>query len=297
MNVQELLENKQVPFLPKGKDFVVACLNPEHDDGNPSMRVDQITGIFHCFSCGFKGSLFVHFGEKASFLHLRRELLKKKIREKRAESVGLSFPPNALPYVGNWRDIRPETYRKFEAFQEHDTFIGRIVFPVRDISGKIVAFNARHMSGGTPKYLINPSGARMPLYPSKVEPIQGSVILVEGIYDMINLHDKGLTNAVCCFGTRNINEDKLSILRLQGVEEAIIFFDGDEAGQTAAAKVKEMCEKTDLLTRNINLNGKDPGGLAASQVDKLKTRLYAQEYAHDEPKGCSNRNQTKQNKL
>ena len=275
MNVQELLENKQVPFLPKGKDFVVACLNPEHDDGNPSMRVDQITGIFHCFSCGFKGSLFVHFGEKASFLHLRRELLKKKIREKRAESVGLSFPPNALPYVGNWRDIRPETYRKFEAFQEHDTFIGRIVFPVRDISGKIVAFNARHMSGGTPKYLINPSGARMPLYPSKVEPIQGSVILVEGIYDMINLHDKGLTNAVCCFGTRNINEDKLSILRLQGVEEAIIFFDGDEAGQTAAAKVKEMCEKTDLLTRNINLNGKDPGGLAASQVDKLKTRLYA----------------------
>ena len=275
MNVQELLENKQVPFLPKGKDFVVACLNPEHDDGNPSMRVDQITGIFHCFSCGFKGSLFVHFGEKASFLHLRRELLKKKIREKRAESVGLSFPPNALPYVGNWRDIRPETYRKFEAFQEHDTFVGRIVFPVRDISGKIVAFNARHMSGGTPKYLINPPGARMPLYPSKVEPIQGSVILVEGIYDMINLHDKGLTNAVCCFGTRNINEDKLSILRLQGVEEAIIFFDGDEAGQTAAAKVKEMCEKTDLLTRNINLNGKDPGGLAASQVDKLKTRLYA----------------------
>ena len=275
MNVQELLENKQVPFLPKGKDFVVACLNPEHDDGNPSMRVDQITGIFHCFSCGFKGSLFVHFGEKASFLHLRRELLKKKIREKRAESVGLSFPPNALPYVGNWRDIRPETYRKFEAFQEHDTFIGRIVFPVRDISGKIVAFNARHMSGGIPKYLINPSGARMPLYPSKVEPIQGSVILVEGIYDMINLHDKGLTNAVCCFGTRNINEDKLSILRLQGVEEAIIFFDGDEAGQTAAAKVKEMCEKTDLLTRNINLNGKDPGGLAASQVEKLKTRLYA----------------------
>jgi DNA primase len=275
MNVQELLENKQVPFLPKGKDFVVSCLNPEHDDGNPSMRVDQITGIFNCFSCGFKGSLFVHFGEKASFLHLRRELLKKKIREKRAESVGLSFPPNALPYVGNWRDIRPETYRKFEAFQEHDTFIGRIVFPVRDISGKIVAFNARHMTGGTPKYMINPPGARMPLFPSKVEPIQGSVILVEGIYDMINLHDKGLTNAVCCFGTRNINEDKLSILRLQGVEEAIVFFDGDEAGQTAAVKVKELCEKTDLLTRNINLEGKDPGGLSMSQVERLKTRLYA----------------------
>ena len=189
MNVEELLQSKEVNYIPKGKDYVVSCLSPEHDDNNPSMRVDQITGIFHCFSCGYKGNLFVHFGERASFLHLRRELIKKKIREKRAESVGLSFPPSALPYTGSWRNIKPETYSKFQAFEDHENFIGRIVFPIRDISGKIVAFNARHMTGGTPKYLINPPGARMPLYPAKVSPIQGSVILVEGIYDMINLHD------------------------------------------------------------------------------------------------------------
>ena len=274
MNVEELLQSKNVPFVPKGKDFVVSCLNPEHDDNNPSMRIDQITGIFHCFSCGFKGNVFVHFGEKASFLHLRRELVKKKIREKRAESVGLPFPRSALPYVGNWRNIKPETYRKFEAFQEHEAFVGRIVFPIRDISGRIVAFNARHMTGGTPKYLISPPGARMPLFPAKIDPIQASVILVEGIYDMINLHDKGLTNAVCCFGTRNINEEKLSILRLQGIEEASIFFDGDEAGQTAAAKVQEMCENVDLLTRNINVVDIDPGALTENQVEKLKDKLY-----------------------
>jgi len=274
MNVEELLQSKNVPFVPKGKDFVVSCLSPEHDDNNPSMRIDQITGIFHCFSCGFKGNVFVHFGEKASFLHLRRELVKKKIREKRAESVGLPFPRSALPYVGNWRNIKPETYRKFEAFQEHEAFVGRIVFPIRDISGRIVAFNARHMTGGTPKYLISPPGARMPLFPAKIDPIQASVILVEGIYDMINLHDKGLTNAVCCFGTRNINEEKLSILRLQGIEEAIVFFDGDEAGQTAAAKVQEMCENVDLLTRNINVVDIDPGALTENQVEKLKDKLY-----------------------
>ena len=274
MNVEELLQSKHVPFMPKGKDYVVSCLSPEHDDNNPSMRIDQITGIFHCFSCGFKGNVFVHFGEKASFLHLRRELVKKKIREKRAESVGLPFPRSALPYVGNWRNIKPETYRKFEAFQEHEAFVGRIVFPIRDISGRIVAFNARHMTGGTPKYLISPPGARMPLFPAKIDPIQASVILVEGIYDMINLHDKGLTNAVCCFGTRNINEEKLSILRLQGIEEAIVFFDGDEAGQTAAAKVQEMCENVDLLTRNINVVDIDPGALTENQVEKLKDKLY-----------------------
>jgi len=92
---------------------------------------------------------------------------------------------------------------------------------------------------------------------------------------MINLHDKGLTNAVCCFGTRNINEDKLSILRLQGVERAIIFFDGDDAGQNAAIKVREMCEKVDLLTANVNIPDTDPGGLTEGQVGKLRKKLYA----------------------
>lgn len=275
MEVESLLREKSIAYIPKGKDFIVKCLNPEHPDRNPSMRIDRITGIFNCFSCSFKGNLFTLFGRKANQLQLRRDLVKKKINEKRAESVGLSLPSTAISYIGNWRDIKPETYHKFEAFHDHSKeFVGRIVFPIRDISGKIVAFNARHTTGGIPKYLISPSGAKMPLYPSIVEPVKSSVILVEGIYDMINLHDKGLTNAVCCFGTKNINEDKLSILRLQGVENLDIFFDGDDAGQKAAESVKILAEKVGLFTRNINIPDTDPGELTESQVLKLYTKLY-----------------------
>ena len=94
MNVEELLNQKQVPFTPKGKDFVVKCLNPEHDDSNPSMRIDQIDGRFNCFACGYKGNLFTFFGEAASGFQLKRETMKRKIQEKKAESVGLSFPHN-----------------------------------------------------------------------------------------------------------------------------------------------------------------------------------------------------------
>ena len=67
MNVEELLQSKHVPFMPKGKDYVVSCLSPEHDDSNPSMRIDQITGIFHCFSCGYKGNRFCAFRRKGKF--------------------------------------------------------------------------------------------------------------------------------------------------------------------------------------------------------------------------------------
>jgi DNA primase len=239
------------------------------------MRIDRITGIFQCFSCGFKGNIFTYFGEKANQLQLRRELLKKRIREKRSESVGLSFPQNITPYAGNWRDIKPETYKHFEAFQHHDPdYVGRIVFPVRDISGRIVAFNGRHTTGGTPKYMISPAGAKMPLFPI-VEPIQGSVILVEGIFDMINLHDKGLDNAVCCFGTKNINEDKLRMLSIQGVEEVVIFFDGDEAGQNASVAIQEMADRVGLVHRNVSLKDRDPGSLPIQTVQKLKSKLYA----------------------
>ncbi len=275
MNVQDLLESKKVEYVHKGQDFLVRCINPEHDDRNPSMRVDQITGVFQCFSCEYKGNLFTHFGEKANQLQLKRELLKKRINEKRAESIGLSFPKSAVPYIGNWRDIKPETYKRFEAFNSVDKdHVGRIVFPVRDMSGRIVAFNGRHTAQGIPKYMITPAGARMPLFPV-VKPIQGSIILVEGIYDMINLHDKGLDNAVCCFGTKNINTDKLSMLKIQGIDSVDIFFDGDDAGQQAASKVKEMCEQVELVCRNIHLNNTDPGALTEQRVRKLREKLYA----------------------
>jgi len=274
VNVETILTDKNIYFLPKGGDFLVRCLNPEHEDKNPSMRIDQITGIFNCFSCGFKGNLFNYFGERANQLQQRRELFKKKLIQKRSESVGLSFPQNRLPFVGNWRNIRPETYRKFEAFQHPDPdFIGRIVFPIKDISGKIVAFQGRHTAEGTPKYKFTPPGARLPFFPV-VEFIKGSVILVEGIFDMINLHDKGLTNAVCCFGTNNYNETKLSMLRVQGAEYVDVFFDGDEPGQQAAEKLVSECEKVGLVARNVYLKETDPGALSQTSVDKLRKKLY-----------------------
>ena len=274
MNVEELLLKQDVPYIPKGGDFEVSCLNPDHLDRNPSMRIDRITGVFNCFSCEFKGNLFTLFGEKPNQLQLQREKLKNLIRQKMAESTGLVIPSTSEPYIGTWRGISRETYEKFEAFIDKDpSFISRINFPIRDITGKIVAYNGRHTSSGVPKYMITPAGAQMPLFP-KVTPKNGCVILVEGIFDMVNLHDKGLENAMCCFGTKNINEEKLSVLSIAGVTQVDIFFDGDEAGQTSGIKVKEMCESIGLSARNVHLKGTDPGALTQNQVTKLKSKLY-----------------------
>tara|TARA_Y100001937_G_C7092674_1_gene318523 strand:+ start:30 stop:878 length:849 start_codon:yes stop_codon:yes gene_type:complete len=277
MRVEDLLTEKNIDFKVTGRDYVVKCLNPDHEDKNPSMRVDQITGIFHCFSCGFRGNVFNHFGAVANYLEIKRQKLKTSIEETRSASIGFTFPKGFIPYVGNWRGIKPETYTTFEAFMHHDrSFNGRIVFPVRDITGKVVAFNGRHMTmTERPKYLIYPPQAVLPLYPSNVSPIKGRAILVEGIFDMLNLYDKGLQNAICCFGTNNVDKDKLSILKMQNVVGVDIMFDGDDAGQKAAENIKTLAEGIGLITRNINLGQNiDPGSLGIEQVKNLRERLY-----------------------
>jgi DNA primase len=275
MVVDEVLKSRNIDFRPSGKDFVIRCLNPDHEDKNPSLRVDKTTGIFNCLSCGFKGNLFEFFGEKANWLQIRREKMKTLILDKLAETAGYNVPENAVPFDLDWRGISGETFMKFEGFQHNNPeFIGRVVFPIRGISGKIIAFCGRHQSNGDPKYLFHPAGAKLPLFPI-VKPVQGRIILVEGIMDMINLHDKGLTNAVCAFGINKVTEDKLNILKIQGVSGIDIFFDIDEAGQKAAESLKEFLEARDISTRNIIYgNNKDPGELTALQVIKLKETLY-----------------------
>ena len=65
------------------------------------------------------------------------------------------------------------------------------------------------------------------------------------------------------------------MLKIEGIESVEIFFDGDDAGQQAASKVKEMCEQVELVTRNIHLKDTDPGALTENQVIKLRDKLYA----------------------
>ena len=280
MTVEELLVEEKIWFKVSPADFIVSCLNPEHDDSNPSMRIDKITGVFNCFSCGFKGNLFKHFDKPANYLDIKRENLKQKIDRKRAESVGLKLPTERMEYVGNERSIKPETYKKFGTFMvNRSPFNDRIVFPIFDITGKIVAFNGRLRENShikdQPKYIFHPPKVQLPLYPANVEPIKGRVILVEGIYDVINLHDKGLTNALCSFGVSNVTEDKLQLLKMKGVEQIDIIYDPDTAGQSSAEKVRELCDNVMLKHTNINLQHGDPGSLNESAVQRLKETLYA----------------------
>ena len=276
MNVEELLIEKDIEYTSKGKDFIVRCLSKDHDDHNPSMRIDKESGVFHCFSCGYKGQLHLFFGLNQNVLDTTRSRLINKIRLKRQSTTGVEKPSGWLPYKSNFRGISAGTFEKFETFTAViSPFTDRLCFPVRDISTKIVAFVCRGKRGMTPKYYNTPVGANLPLHPISARPIKNTVILTEGIFDVLKLWEGGLTNAMCIFGVQGVNEDKLSLLKLKGIRKVDILLDSDTAGQMGAEKIKTICDRINLdaeikqLPEGIN----DAGDLSVEQVRNMR-RLY-----------------------
>ena len=278
MIAEELLQEKKIDYRLSGKDAIISCLSPDHDDTNPSMRVDRITGIFHCFSCGYKGNLFTYFGAPSSPMEVRMHRIKESINRVKSETVGIQLPKDRVKWKGGGlRNISEETLDIWDAFTWNvPQFENRIIFPIRDIRGKTVALIGRSLDDlSMNKYYIYPNGAEMPFCPAKIKPIQNRVILVEGIFDAINLWDKGLKNTVCTFGTQQVNWVKLSLLKLQGVQGIDIMFDGDEAGIRAAEQAKDLAEKLELSARVVKLRDNvDPGNLTSPEIERLKQKLY-----------------------
>ena len=273
MTPLEVIEKQGLEYKMAGRDILVRCLNPDHNDTNPSMRIDKITGLFHCFACGYKGNLLQKYNVYTSRTSILRNRLKDKIHKQLTENTGIRFPANAEFWEFNYRNISADTYKKFKAFT-HSEFKDRLIFPIFDVTKKLVLLQARSMDGSDPKYLFFPSNVEPPMFPLPVKPILGSVILVEGIFDVLNLYDKGIENVVTCFGTQSVTEDKLKLLHLLGVTTIHVFFDGDPPGQNAAARLEKVIMGCGFQYNNIYYDKQDPGELTAPQVERLKNRLW-----------------------
>jgi DNA primase len=274
--VLELLRDKNVAFSISGKDYVTKCFNPEHNDSNPSFRIDKATGVAHCFSCGFKTNIFKFYGLLTNNVSVRVAKIKEKLRVLKESTEGLDPMEGAHPITASFRGISVQTLKHFGAFSTDrvEQMTDRIVFPITDVRNKTVCYVGRHsMSNGNPRYVNYPTGVTIPLFPAKLTERFRSIILVEGIFDMLNCYDKGLHNTVCTFGTSKLLNDvaqKLLPYKIMGVEKIFILYDGDVAGREAAKKIKPLIEEADFLVEIIDLpEGQDPGVITQEDVNSL----------------------------
>ncbi|MBI3735210.1 DNA primase [Candidatus Sumerlaeota bacterium] len=168
-----------------------------------------------------------------------------------------------------------------------DRFRNRVIFPITNPHGEVVAFGGRLMEGDGPKYLnssdspIFHKGKLLYGLSASREAIRaaGSVVLLEGYMDWIALHSNGIQNALAGLGTA-FGEDQARFLR-RITEEVILHYDGDEAGRKAAFRAAEFLLAQGLKTRVVELPEKDDPDsfIRANGVEAARAKLNAAQHA------------------
>lgn len=145
----------------------------------------------------------------------------------------------------------------------YDFYQNRLMIPICDARGKVIAFGGRVLDDSKPKYINSPET----IVYSKGRHLFGlnvakkhdtkKLLIVEGYMDTISLHQRGVTNVVAALGTA-LTEQQGWLLR-RNTEQIILGFDSDGAGQTAITRSIEIMQKMGCDTRILQMEGaKDP---------------------------------------
>lgn len=218
----------------------------------------------------FHAQLYTEQGRQALDYFLGRGLAPETIRH-----FGLGFAPN------DWRALKRQLNEqgfddvllesanllrrsdKNGKVSYYDNFRNRVMFPIIDPRGNVIAFGGRVLDDSKPKY-INTSDTLVYKKSNGVFALNfakngndGKLIIAEGYMDVIALHQAGFTNAVACLGTALTKEQANLLSRY--ADTIILSYDADEAGQKATARALGIFGTTGMEIKVLHLEGgKDP---------------------------------------
>lgn len=161
----------------------------------------------------------------------------------------------------------------------YDSFRNRVMVPIIDVRGNVVAFGGRVLDDSKPKY-INTSDTL--IYKKSLgvfglnfakNSSEKKLILVEGYMDAISLHQAGFTNAIACLGTALTSE--MAHLLSRYADEIILAYDADEAGQKATERAIGILNSIGMKLRVVKLTGgKDPDEILKKYgPERIKTLI------------------------
>ena len=157
----------------------------------------------------------------------------------------------------------------------YDRFRDRIMFPIRDARGRVIAFGGRILDKGEPKYLNSPETSLFHkgqelygLYEARQSrQALNRLLIVEGYMDVVRLHQAGVTYALATLGTATTAEHLSRVFRL--TSEVVFCFDGDRAGRAAAWRALENSLQLATAGRRIRFlflpEGHDPDSLVGQE--------------------------------
>ena len=183
-------------------------------------------------------------GFSGKFDELYKELIKQGFEEKEILESGL--------------------VNKNERGQYIDRYRNRLMFPICDIRGRVIAFGGRVLDDSKPKYINSPENVVYSkgrhlygLNVAKKYDIKQKLLIVEGYMDVISLHQRDIHNVVASLGTA-LTQQQGYLLR-NNTEQIILSYDSDEAGQTAKIRAMEILQNMGCDIRVLQMEGaKDP---------------------------------------
>ena len=248
----------------------VGMAMPDETDGDEGVRLRR-----RCYEANREAARFFASAlTKPAAEEARRYLYEKRgLDEKTVKAFGLGYAPD------DWRSLT--TYLKGKGYSEeelvafnlaarsrkssnvYDVFRNRLMIPIIDVRGNVVAFGGRVLDDSKPKY-VNTSDTVVYKKGQAIYALNFAktnkdrkLILCEGYMDVISMHQAGFTNAVAALGTA-FTSDQVNLLA-RYCDEIYLSFDADEAGQKATAKAMRMLENSPMTVRILNLEGgKDP---------------------------------------
>lgn len=175
---------------------------------------------------------------------------------------------------------------KNEKGHVYDKFRNRVMFPIIDVRGQVVAFGGRVMDDSKPKYLNSPEttvfhkGRNLFALNLAKKTAQDYFILAEGYMDVIALHQAGFDSAVASLGTALTEEQARMIARY--TKKIIISYDADGAGQAAAQRAIDILKRADLQVHVLRIPGaKDPDEFIKAKGAEAFRRLIERSEGHN----------------
>ena len=297
-----LMEHDRMPF-PEAVEELASSLGLEvpREGGAPAPRRDSAT--LHELMASI-ASFYVESLRKSD--QARQYLARRGLDRDIIERFGIGYAPNSwnevlrrfgatdesrlkLAELGliieRERGAATDTEPRAGSARFYDRFRDRVMFPIRDGRGRIIAFGGRVIGEGEPKYLNSPETALFHkgrelygLYEARQSRATLSrLLVVEGYVDVVRLHQFNISCAVATLGTATTPEHLRRIFQL--VPEVVFAFDGDRAGRAAAWRALQNALPEALEGREIRFlflpEGEDPDTLIAKEGRETFERRLA----------------------
>lgn len=196
----------------------------------------------------------------------------RRLSAKTIVRYGLGYAPDS------WNALRNTFQKQGYSYEEmvqadlivrsksgsyYDKFRNRVIFPILDLRGNVIAFGGRVLDDQTPKY-VNTSDTLVFQKKRNLFSLnfaknsrEKTLILAEGYMDVIAMHQAGFTGAVATLGTALTSEQARLISRY--ADDVVIAYDSDEAGQKATSRASKLFGAAGVTARVLRLYGaKDP---------------------------------------